>query len=131
MGRQLRPIVRDSLKVIREVNVGENLNVDGIISANGGTSGVIGLTRITGTTTLADRDDSYLVISTSAFTITLPDSPTNGRTIKIFDGGNFGFNNITFARNGNTIGGSAENLVANVKTSFILVFNSGDWQVVF
>ena len=119
-----------ALTVSGGVGIGENLNVNGIISTNSGTNGIIGLKRITGTTTLANRDDSYLVISTSTFTITLPASPSNGRTLKIFDGGNFAENNITFARNGSTIGGLAENLVADVKTSFILVFNNGDWELV-
>jgi hypothetical protein len=111
--------------------VSGNLSVGGDLSISGGASGILDTTIVTGSTTLPDVDKSYLVISTSSFTVTLPDTSTNGRTIKIFDGGNFSGSNITFARNGKTIGGLSENLIANQSSSFTLIYRDGNWNVNF
>lgn len=119
------------------VGVGENLNVGGTVSVtgiaalNGGATGVLDTSFVTTTSTLPDIDKSYLIVATSAFTVTLPNTNSDGRTIKIFDGGDFSSNNITLARNGKTINGAADNLVLDISAPLILIYNDGDWEVKF
>jgi hypothetical protein len=102
----------------------------GVLTASGGTSGIIGYTVQTATGSLADADRLYIVANSAAITLTLPATTTNGRTIVLADGASFGTNNVTVARNGNTIGLLAENLVLNLAGSRVeLVYYSGDWKL--
>ncbi|SDG44492.1 hypothetical protein [Thalassobaculum litoreum] len=70
--------------------------------------------------------------SGGAFTITLPATPVDGDRIGIADdGGDFATNNLTLARNGNTIGGVAEDLVCDLdRATFELLFIGSDWRIV-
>ena len=80
------------------------------------------------TTYTAVNRDCILADTTSAvFTITLPASPTLGMFVKIADaGGAFATNNLTVARNGSNILGSATNLVLDVNDdSVYLVYYGG------
>lgn len=77
----------------------------------------------------------YLCDTTSAaFTATLPASPSVGDTVDIVDAqGTFDSNNLTIARNGKKIGGSASDLVCNTEhASITLIYVGGalEWQVV-
>ncbi len=100
------------------------------ISSGAGSLGIVGYAISTGAGTISDYDGYYLVISTSSFTLTLPATSTNGRTLVFGDGSNFSAFPITLARNGATIGGLAENLVLNLQGSRVeLVYYSGDWKV--
>lgn len=75
-----------------------------------------------------DRIEGYTAGGT--FTVTLPASPTAGTEVWIK--GNFLTNNLTVARNGHTINGSATNLVLNKDNiTAILVYDAtnGDWVV--
>jgi hypothetical protein len=68
--------------------------------------------------------------SGGAFTITLPSSASSGAQITIADGSNWSANPLTIARNGNTIMGSATNLIlsyAGTKVDFI--YNGSTWMV--
>jgi hypothetical protein len=63
--------------------------------------------------------------SSAAFTLTLPGSPTAGRTrLSILDySGTFGTNSLTILRNGNNIMGLAEDMVCDVDNArFTLVY---------
>jgi hypothetical protein len=118
-----------SLVVTGGVGISENLNVGGVLTANTIT-GVSGYIPQNTATTLADLDRKYIVSNTSAITLTLPATSTDGRTIVIVDGNNFGSFNVTLARNGNTILGGTTNLVLNVGGSKVeLVYRGGDWKV--
>ena len=66
-----------------------------------------------------------------AFTITLPASPTIGDEVTIFDyAGTFATNNLTVARNGQTIMGVADDLVVDYNiASFGLVYNGSTWRI--
>ena len=100
------------------------------VSATNGSLGIVGYAITTGAASISDYDRYYLVISTSSFTLTLPATSTNGRTLVFADGSNFGAFPITLARNGATIGGLAENLILNLQGSRVeLVYYSGDWKV--
>ena len=68
--------------------------------------------------------------SGGVFTITLPSSASSGAQITIADGSNWSANPLTVARNGNTIMGSATNLIlsyAGTKVDFI--YNGSTWMV--
>jgi len=71
-------------------------------------------------------DTSIIPIS-----VTLPLSPILGDQIKISDSkGTFGTNNLTLVRNGNTIMGSATDMVvSNNYGYFSLTYNGSDWRV--
>ena len=75
-------------------------------------------------------DGDQLLVNTgsgginSSVTITLPATPAIGNEVHFIDSGNFfASNNLTIARNGSNILGSASNLVVNTNSSaFTLVF---------
>jgi hypothetical protein len=76
----------------------------------------------------AAAGEGYFVDTTSAaITATLPASPTLGAEITFIDyAGTFDTNNLTVARNGNPIQGSATNLtVSTERSGFTLVFVDG------
>lgn len=95
-----------------------------------GPSGTPGWTVVTGATT-ATAGNLYIAdTSSSAFTITLPASPSDGHMVIIGDGYDFSLNNLTVARNGSTIVGADENLTVNVKSVILtFVYTSGDWSL--
>jgi hypothetical protein len=79
-------------------------------------------------------NNGYFVDTSSApKTMTLPASPTLGDTIRINDlAGTFHTNNLTVARNGQKIQGSANDLLVDVdQTSFGLVYSNSTygWKV--
>lgn len=105
------------------------LNVTGTLTANSGTSGIIGYTTRTSSVAIPDADGYNIVANSGAITLTLPATSTNGRTLIFADGNNFTSNNVTLGRNGRTIDGLAEDLVLNVRGSYvILVYYNTDWK---
>ena len=69
--------------------------------------------------------------SSSAFTITLPAVPSALEAVYFQDArGTWGTKALTIGRNGNTIVGSSEDLVANTNNSgFGLIWNGSDWRI--
>lgn len=69
--------------------------------------------------------------SGGAFTLTLPASPAQGMIIRFRDlTGTWDTKPLTLARNGNTILGSATDLVCNVAgEDFEIWFNGSDWRI--
>lgn len=119
-----------ALRVGGGVGIGGNAYIGGDISVAGNTSGILGNSFISGATTLANVDRLLVVNATSAFTITLPSSPTTGRTFVFVDGGNFSVNNITIARNGSTIENVAEDFIINVSTRVQFTYSGTTWRVI-
>ena len=76
-----------------------------------------------------DVAKKYIVDTTSGtITATLPSTANNGEGMLFADGGDFSVNNLTIARNGNTIEGIAEDMVVStVNQSFELVFYNNNW----
>lgn len=68
--------------------------------------------------------------SNTAFTVTLPATPSVGHNVIIADADDWSVNNLTVARNGSTIEGVAEDIimdVGGVSTSFI--YDGTTWQL--
>jgi len=78
-------------------------------------------------------DRLMLDSSGSAFTVTLPASPVFGNMIELFDAtGSWATNNVTLARNGSNIEGTAVNFTANVAGDKIrlVYFNTAQgWRI--
>jgi hypothetical protein len=103
-----------------------------VIAGASGTPGIT-WTRVTADPANASARTGYIAdTSGGAFTITLPSSPTAGDEIAFTDGtGTWDTANLTVARNGATIMGSASDLICNIKhAAFRLVYNgtAGDWR---
>jgi hypothetical protein len=119
-----------TLVVTGGVGVSGKVFTGDTISATNGSLGIIGHAISTGAGTISDYDRYYLVIATSSFTLTLPATSTNGRTLAFADGGNFSSFPITLARNGKTIGGLSEDLILDQLGSRVeMVYYNGDWKV--
>jgi hypothetical protein len=77
-----------------------------------------------------DRLIANTTTGTGSFTITLPSSPVSGDYIVISDGGNWGANNLTVARNGSTIEGVDEDILLNLKGVTVeFIYNQTTWEV--
>lgn len=77
---------------------------------------------------------SYCVDTTGGVsTLTLPSSPNDGDQIEFIDcKSNFATNNLTVARNGNTIMGSASNMTVstnNAASTLVYVLANTDWRL--
>ena len=87
---------------------------------------------IAANTTLVARYQ-YFVTTSSAWTLTLPASPTQGDEIRIFDAsGSAATNNITVGPNSLNLHGSVQNLVMNVAYGAVTLVYTGStygWKV--
>lgn len=122
-------------------NVGNTLTKATLTAGSG-----VSITNGNGSITIS-ASSSYIPISTTytavagdkilantsagSFTITLPASPATGQTVEFQDSaGTWGVNALTIGRNGNTIMGLAEDMVAsNTNMGFGLVYNGSDWRI--
>ena len=87
-------------------------------------------TKITTTTTATTKKQYVTDTTAGAFTVTLPASPAAGDYVYFIDAGNWATNNLTVARNGSTIEGSATNLIFDVAGLMIqLIYDGSTWQV--
>jgi hypothetical protein len=105
-----------------------SITINGVSSSLGSTviipAGTSWQTEVSSNFSTA-KGNGYFVNTTSiAITATLPASPTLGDEITFRDGyGTFNTNNLTIARNGNNIEGSATNLtIATQNAAFTLVY---------
>jgi hypothetical protein len=85
------------------------------------------VTRTISTTYTAEASDRLLCVTTAgAFTVTLPASPLEGDQVQIIDVvSNFNTANLTVARNGSLINGSAANLTADVDGAIVTLLYTG------
>ena len=83
---------------------------------------------ITSNTTAVANRGYFADTNTAAITLTLPSSPATGDTVRVADLGNAATNNITVARNGSNIMGSADDLtVATDNSAFGLVYSNATY----
>ena len=85
--------------------------------------------RVTSNTT-ALVSNQYIADTTGgAFTLTLPATPSLGNSVVVADGGNWHTNNLTIARNGSTIEGSASDFILDIDSILVrFVFDGTTWQ---
>ena len=106
---------------------------DGATGAQGevGATGLLTpWTKITSTTTLSKNALYIIDTSSGPFTVDLPASPSLGDQVVIQDGGNFSTNNLTVARNGSTIEGQADDILANIgEILMTLIYDGSTWQI--
>lgn len=90
----------------------------------------IEFTEVTANGTTMVHLTGYICDTTSgAFTITLPLTPSTGDYVEIVDGNDWSNNNLTVARNGQTINGNPADLILAVPNGFVrLVFNGITWN---
>jgi hypothetical protein len=89
----------------------------------------IAYTKHTSNLTAVNRQGVIADTSGGAFTVTLPASPTVGDQVHIADGANWSTNNLTVGRNGQTIEGSASNLVLSVSGAQVtFIFDGVTWH---
>jgi hypothetical protein len=122
-----------SRTVTESSNAGSAISLSGNAAVFvGATAEDLGTTWIRKTTTYTAAVNDAIIADTSGgvWTLTLPASPASGAYIQILDGANWATNNLTVSRNGQTIGGDAEDLVVNIGgISIDLVFDGTTWQV--
>ena len=85
-------------------------------------------------TTLKNKEQAFCNTTGGAFTITLPGSPVQGDTVRIFDvADTFDSSNLTIARNGNPIMGDAADMTVSTEgAAFEMVFYDGvqGWRII-
>jgi hypothetical protein len=119
-----------ALRVEGGISCAKRAFFGGAIVANGGSQGIIGYSNRTASFTAGDSDAKYIISRSGTMTVTLPNTSTDGRTIVLVDGNNWGLYNCTVARGSRTIGGLSENLILNVANSKVeMVYRGGDWKV--
>ena len=106
-------------------------NTNAYIASSGGGGGGLTYTTKTANYTASSGEGILADTSGGAFTVTLPASPSEGDQVVIADGANyFATNNLTVARNGETIVNSAEDLTLDVSTSSTtFVYDGSTWQI--
>lgn len=124
----------DTLTFVEGTNMTITTNASGdtiTFASSGGGGGSGTFASYTSNTTLAAFVTALANTSGGAFTLTLPASPSANDEIIILDAaGTFGTNNLTVARNGNTIQGVSQNLVCDIDDVAIrLHYTGSDWRV--
>jgi hypothetical protein len=81
--------------------------------------------------TAADKEGILADTTGGAFTITLPATPATGAQVIVADpSGNWGTNNLTIGRNGETISDVAQDLVCDISGASVqLVYDGTTWAV--
>jgi hypothetical protein len=81
--------------------------------------------------TAADKEGILADTSGGAFTVTLPATPATGAQVIVADPtGDWGTNNLTIGRNGETISGVAQDLVCDISgVSVQVVYDGTTWAV--
>ncbi len=124
--------------IVTSIVAGTNIALTGgpigivTINSSGGGGGSNPWTRKTTAYTSAVGDQLIADTSGGVYTITLPASPSEGDSIKIGDGGDWETNNLTVARNGSNIEGSADDFILNLKgiiVEFVYEDSTDGWQV--
>jgi hypothetical protein len=81
--------------------------------------------------TASDKQGVLADTSGGAFTVTLPATPATGAQVVVADAGAaWGTNNLTVARNGETIGDLAEDLICDITGASVqFVYDGSTWEV--
>ena len=117
----------------------DGITVTGTVDATSYTGDGSALTGISGGTTWELKTTTYTAVAGDAiiadtsggiWTLTLPATPSTGDYIQILDGADWNANNLTVARNGQTIEGDAENMIMNIGNVAVdFIFDGTTWQI--
>ena len=115
-------------------DAGETINMSTFTVYNGADGGVgTGYTWVVKAAayTAVDGDGIFADTSAGAFPVTLPLAPSTNAKVAFNDSaGTWSTANLTVARNGQTIMGLAQDLIADQQNgSFELIFNGTDWRL--
>jgi len=103
---------------------------DGAEWSSIGGGGGISYTRQTSNYTASAGEGIIADTSGGTFIITLPAGPDLGDVVVIADGDDWSTNNLTVARNGSTIEGSADNLTLDVGAIAVsFIYDGTTWQI--
>lgn len=93
--------------------------------------GLVDWTPVTANMVASNHGRLAVNTSAAAVTVTLPANPTSGQWVEFIDGGGaFATNNLTVARNGQTIMGLAEDMTVSTNgQTFGMMFNGTTWRV--
>jgi len=119
---QVRRGVESSLPTLSQGEIGFTTDTYKTFIGDGTNNHEIGGSIIweikTSNYTASDGDNLFADTSSSAFTVTLPSSPSIGDTVKINDlAGSFDTNNLTVGRNSSNINGTAANLTCDLENA--------------
>lgn len=127
------------MAINRNFKVKNGLDVAGTVTATTFVGDGSQLEGVSGGITYITKNSNYTAVamdgiladtSLAPFTITLPSTPSVGDAVVIADSADFGANNLTVARNGETIEGDAEDLVIDVGgISVTFVYDGTTWQL--
>jgi hypothetical protein len=99
------------------------------ISGGGGGGGITWELKTTTYTAVAN-DGIIADTSGGIWTLTLPATPATGDVVQLVDGADWNANNLTVARNGETIESVASDLIMDVGNIAVdLIFDGTTWQV--
>lgn len=86
--------------------------------------------RVTSNYTAKNRDKIIADTSNGTFTVNLPLNPQTGYYVKIVDGGDFEFINLTVGRNGQPIEGVNDDILLDIKNVIVeFIYDVDSWQV--
>jgi collagen type II alpha len=103
--------------------------IDGPVGADGPEGDVTWQPK-TNTYTAVSRESIIADTSGGVWTLTLPVTPTIGDYVQLLDGADWSVNNLTVARNGQTIEGDAEDLIMDIgKGSVDFIFDGTTWNI--
>jgi hypothetical protein len=91
-----------------------------------------GVSWVLRTSNVTVSSPSAIIADTSGgdWTLTLPASPSTGDYVQLLDGADWSANNLTVARNGETIDGDAADLVMNIGNIAVdLIYDGTTWKI--
>jgi hypothetical protein len=100
-----------------------------VMGTNGKVLKIASSVPILSTANYTAQSGDYILANTSAgvFTITLPASPSAGDTVRVV-GNSWSTNNLTIARNGQTIDSVADDLLCTFDSDLTFIFVGGTWS---
>lgn len=123
--------------LVLEINVTQTNGIVPVTALNVANTSLTLTADVAGVAFTASINANMAVTTTIAnkpgeFTITLPATPTADDKVSFLDVvGNFSVDNLTVARNGETIMGLAEDMVVSTNNiSFELIYTNSDWRLV-
>jgi collagen type VII alpha len=127
VGQTTIQLIYDSITWQTTATIGSR----GATGVTGSTGAPAAWTYITANTTAGANTQFIANTNGGVFTLTLPPTPVTGTTVTITDGGNWGANNLTVARNGSTIEGVADDVLLNLPQTLVyFIYTNNTWQVV-